>query len=116
LESALVKAWLVCKATRDLSGLPLQFTNFEFRVSIARSLAAEGEGMGCSMVSSSAQLSPTNVIKTTSGRKLSVLFGSDKDTGSSVEGSHILFMENVPLLDGQKVKKRRQLKCLADGC
>jgi hypothetical protein len=116
LESALVNAWIVYKATRELAGLPLQFTNFEFRVSIALSLAAEWESMGCSMVSSSAQLSPTNVIKTTSGRKLSVLFGSDKDTGSSVAGSHIPFMENVPLLDGQKVKKRRQLKRLADGC
>jgi hypothetical protein len=116
LESTLVNAWIVYKATRELAGLALQLTNFEFRVSVARSLAAEWESMGCSFVSSSTQFSPTDVLTTTSGRKLSALFGSDKNTVSSVKDNHLSFAENIPLLDGQKVKKRRQLKCLADGC
>jgi hypothetical protein len=108
----------VYKATRELAGLALQLTNFEFRVSVARSLAAEWESMGCSFVSSSTQFWQTDVLKTTSGRKLSALFGSDKNTVSSnsVKDNHLSFAENIPLLDGQKVKKRRQLKCLAGGC
>ena len=116
LESALVNAWIVYKATRELAGLPLQFTNFEFRVAIARSLAAEWESMGCAFMSSNSQFSPSDALKTTSARKLSALFGADKCTASSVEDYHLSFVENIPLLDGQKVKKRRQIRCLATGC
>jgi hypothetical protein len=46
-ESALVNAWVLYKCTREKANLPPQYTHLEFRVSIALTLAAEWEDMGC---------------------------------------------------------------------
>ena len=115
-ESALVNAWIVYKATRELAGLPLEFNNFEFWVSIARSLASEWEMMGCVFQSSNAEFSPTVALKTTKAHKLSALFGAENRYASSGDDCHLSHAENIPLLDVQKVKKRRQLKCIAEKC
>ena len=48
LESALVNAWVLYKATREAAGLAPEFTHLEFCISIALALvAAEWEAMGC---------------------------------------------------------------------
>jgi hypothetical protein len=55
-------------------------------------------------------------LKTTKANKNSSLFGSENRSASSVEDCHLSFAENIPLLDGQKVKKRRKLKSIAEKC
>jgi hypothetical protein len=116
MESALVNAWIIYKATRELAGLPLQFTNFEFRVSIARSLAAEWEMMGCVYNPGAMPSSPNSILKTTKASKLQALLGSSSDSKCSDENKHLDRVEDIPLLDQQKTKNRRQLRCRSEGC
>ena len=47
LEAALIKAWLLYKAIRKLAMLPVEYTLFTFRKSIALVLVAEWEMMSC---------------------------------------------------------------------
>lgn len=46
IESSLVNAWVLYRATREKAGLPLQYDHFSFRRAIALALAAEWEDMG----------------------------------------------------------------------
>lgn len=115
LESALVNSWILYKTTREKSGLQLEYDNFAFRASIARSLAAEWENMGCVFKVSSTE-SPSKLLKTTAGKKIAAAFGSSTGMRYTDESKHLLYLENIPLRDNQKVKKRRQVRCVAEGC
>ena len=104
VESALINSWLLYKATRVLSLLPLQYNLFTFRKSIALALAAHWEKMGCrnkSMMHSNSQIRVHL-------RKLN--FDDEiRFTGTDL---HVSQFEPIPLKQGSKLKVRQMLPAL----
>lgn len=116
LESAMVNAWILYKTTREKAGLDLHFDHFDFRVSVARALAAEWESMGCVFTPGTLESSPSKHVKSLHGHKLVTLLGTTSTSRFTAEDKHISCIEKIPLRDGQKDSKRRLMKCMAIGC
>jgi hypothetical protein len=116
VESSLANAWILYKATRELAGLPLQYDHFQFRVSIALSLAAEWEGMGCVFNPVGQVNSPTKLLQNLSAKKVRVSFGTRNQSRWSSNDNHLSNLIDIPLLEGQKTARRRQLYCIQDDC
>lgn len=132
MESALINSWVLYKATRETAGLPLEYTSWTFRKSVALALALEWEGLGC-MKQDPALSTPTKLYKSTK-----VVRSHQKTTHTSAipvdrylsEDKHAQHFERIPNLESSKLKKRQMLcthckvsrsifwckKCLAPLC
>ena len=61
IEASLINAWLLYKSSREAAMLPIEYTVFTFRKSIALALVAEWETMGCK--NHTCTLSPTKSMQ-----------------------------------------------------
>ena len=132
IEAALINAWVLYKATREAAKLPLEYSAWTFRKSVALALAAEWEGLGCKSKDPNAS-SPTKIFQTTKVVRTHQI----KSRASAVEGDrylsedkHAQHFERIPPLEGSKLKVRQMLcaqcktsrsifwckKCLAPLC
>lgn len=113
LESAMVimNAWVLYKETRTSAGLPLSYDHFGFRKSIAVSLAAEWESMGCIMCDA---LSPgdsfTQVHFRSAKKRHSELIGDFDNGRYKSPDLHASACTHIPTKAGSNVKYR-QLLC-----
>jgi hypothetical protein len=112
IESALVNSWILYKQNRELAGLPLKFTNVEFRESIALALAAEWEDSGCTNYQGCTSPSVSLAVKKQHKSRRSLAMDvSDGDRFYS-DDRHVTFLEPIPLLEASSQKrKRRQMLC-----
>lgn len=111
-ESALVNSWVLYKSTRDTAKLPLEYTYFEFRVSIALALASEWEAMGC--VNRAGVLrSPTKEFAVQPAKKAKKSLQSWEMLSSRGQGTdastHFGAIEKIPLLEGAKNHGNKRL-------
>ena len=109
IEAALINAWLLYKSSCELALLPLEYSLFTFRKSIALALASEWERMGCRQ--KTCKLSPTKQMQSSSQtrshlKKLSVNLG----TRFTAADGHISFLATIPLWTDSKVKLH-QMHC-----
>lgn len=118
VESALINAWVLYVATRTLARLPLQFDHVQFRRSIAMSLAAEWEVMGCRNKAEDGPIasSPTTMLKTVKkGKRIHlkklILHKSKSDSDTISPPLHMECIERLPAVEGSK-NKQRQLQCV----
>jgi hypothetical protein len=116
IESAMVNAFILYKVTREIAGLPVLYTHFQFRLSVCLALVAEWEDMGCVYCPANMKaLSPGRRMKTVSAKKLRPSFGCEEPTRYTSGDFHSSFCERIPLFEGQKTKYR-QLYCVNEGC
>jgi hypothetical protein len=109
VESALVNAWLVYKASRELALLPLEYTMFTFRKSVALALVSEWETVGCRHRTS--QQSPTKKMQTkTIARYHLKKVVQMEGTRFSSPDHHFSYLAQLPLPPDSSLKKR-QMRC-----
>ena len=115
LESALVNAWVLYKATREAAGLAPEFTHLEFRISIALALAAEWEAMGCVNRAGLLNSPSTEFASQTAkkARKTLSTWKNNSNRGLQADMStHFGAIEKIPLLQGGKNNQgMRILQC-----
>jgi hypothetical protein len=111
IESALLNSWLLYKVTMEAANLPLTYTFFTFRKSVALALVSEWESKGCRNVAPGTN-SPSKTVPNTKNIRMHV-----KHAVSAVEGDrftapdkHLTFMEKIPQLEDSNLKVR-QLLC-----
>jgi hypothetical protein len=111
IESALLNAWLLYKVTMEAADLPIKYTFFTFRKSVALALVAEWESKGCRNVSPAAQ-SPSKVLTTTKQIKLYAKHAHCARDGDrfTAPDMHLTFLTKIPTLEDSKLKCR-QLLC-----
>jgi Transposase IS4 len=115
LESALVNAWVLYKATREAAGLALEFTHLEFRVSIALALASEWEAMGCVHRAGLLNSPSTEFASKTAKKARKTLLSWENNSNRGLQADicrHFEAIERIPLLEGGKNNKgMRILQC-----
>jgi hypothetical protein len=97
--------------TRELAGLDVEFSHFEFRLAVAKALAKEWEDMGCIYNAEGCVSSPTRIIKVVSAKKAKALLGNANLFRYSSSDYHFSYLEKIPLLEGSKNKY-----CVNKGC
>ena len=113
IESAMINAWVLYKCTRELANLPLQYDHVQFRRSVALSLAAEWEAMGCCVggYAEGSAASPTTKLKNVlPGKRVRLVPDSSASVGL-FPSNHLDFCEKIPLKEGSN-RKQRQHRCL----
>jgi hypothetical protein len=110
VEAALINSWLLYKASRQLALLPVEYTLFTFRKSIALALAAEWEGNGCK--NRTCMVSPTKAMRQSPAPIRSHLrrFNIDNWSRFTTDDGHISALQKLPLKEGSKLKVR-QMRC-----
>jgi hypothetical protein len=102
IESALVNAWVLYKASRLAAGLhdQLEYDHIQFRRSIAFALAAEWEAMGC-------QYNPSGIVSSTkllkeikNGTRVSPKRNVCNVVRSFGNNNHIEFLSLIPQAEG----------------
>jgi hypothetical protein len=73
VESALLNAWLLYKVKMEAANLPLQYSFFTFRKSVALALANEWGSKGCSNVSPGVR-SPSKTVPATNRIRMDVQY------------------------------------------
>jgi hypothetical protein len=114
IESALVNAWVLYKATRKAANLPIQYIHFTFRMSIALALASEWEDTGCKTKVEDAT-SPTKHYQKT--KVVRAHTSSDHPSPNSdavgdrftAPDKHMRYLTKIPALEGSTAKKRQML-------
>jgi hypothetical protein len=110
IESALINAWLLYKATREKAMLPLEYTLFTFRKSVALALAAEWEMMGCKH--QTPIVSPSKSMHNSKGQSRHHLRKLNMSEGTRfiAPDKHLSKCEPIPLKEGSNLKVR-QMRC-----
>ena len=110
IEAALINAWLLYKASRELALLALEYTLFTFRKSVALAMVSQWEAMGCK--NRTTTYSPTKAMQQTTAPARKHLRGINIQHGTrftSLDG-HISAFQQIPLKDGSNLKVR-QMRC-----
>jgi hypothetical protein len=110
IEAALINSWLLYKTTREKALLPLEYSLFTFRKSIALALAAEWESMGCRL--KKCPLSPSKKMQASTQVRTHLLNFKQEELGTRYTSSdgHASFLKRIPLRDGSDLQKR-QMRC-----
>jgi hypothetical protein len=109
LEATLINSWLLYKTSREKALLPLEYTLFTFRKSVALALANEWEIMGCR--NKTATMSPTKNLHTpTQSRAHLRKVKFDEGTRFTSPDGHLSFYQPIPLKEGSRLTKR-QMRC-----
>jgi len=106
LESALVNAWALYCQNRKLANLPLEFTHFEFRAAIAKSLAEEWERRKTPLPSS-----PLKHFKVSVKAKQHLIAGTGHESRFLCPKKHLQYRVRTPASISGKTRKR-QLMCV----
>jgi hypothetical protein len=116
IESAVVNAWALYKASREKANKPLEYDHFSFRRSIAVALAAEWEAKGCTDLG---VVSPTKIVKLksqqfrTAVRGMNAVRSLDSDESDDrfrAPDCHLSYCKRIPATDGN-ARQIRQLIC-----
>jgi hypothetical protein len=109
VEAALINAWLLYKSTRVLAMLPLEYTMFTLRKSIALALANEWEMMGCKH--QTPIVSPSKTIeKCPAQSRLHLRKLNTDGTRFTAPDKHLSKCELIPPKEGSNLKVR-QMRC-----
>jgi hypothetical protein len=109
IEAALINSWLLYKATRELAMLPLEYTLFTFRKSVALALVAEWENMGCK--NRTCLLTPTKKMQENKAPSRSHLkkCNLEERTRFNSPDGHLSAFQKIPLREDSKLKVRQML-------
>ena len=111
VESALINSWLLYKATRVLSLLPLQYNLFTFRKSIALALAAHWEKMGCRNKTFTTPTPTKSMMHSNSQIRVHLRkLNFDDEIRFTGTDLHVSQFEPIPLKQGSKLEVR-QMRC-----
>ena len=112
IEAALINAWLLYKATRELALLPLEYTLFTFRKSVALALVAEWESMGCKhrtcLLTPTKQMQQNPAPSRSHLSHLKKLNLEERIRFTSPDG-HLSACQKIPFREGSKLKHRQML-------
>ena len=110
VEASLINAWLLYKSSREAAMLPIEYTMFTFRKSIALALVAEWETMGCKNHTST--LSPTKSMQNPKTQSRTHLRKMKLNEGTRFPSPdlHLSFCTLSPLKEGSNLKVS-QMRC-----
>jgi len=110
IEAALINSWLLYKASRELALLPLEYSLFTFRKSIALALVSQWENMGCQH--KKCTISPSKSMQQSTGQSRKHLRTINMHDGTRFTSpdSHLSALEQIPLKEGSNLKVR-QMRC-----